>query len=234
MDGIHHFFMYRLQEVALLFLAGIYFVRLIWLHRRFQATGDRQPRAARPGTGPVKGAIYSMGVLSRPWHLESARNHPFLYTQFILFHLGVAAAIALSIILPYAPGWLAWPPLRWTLGVFIGMGFAASLLRLYRRVADPAIRAMNTFDDYFSIGLLAIWLFLAFWVAGIFAADAAVKDTFFILTAFFLFYVPFSKISHYIYYPLSRYLLGRTLGWRGVYPLALARISNSSKSRRTP
>jgi hypothetical protein len=41
---------------------------------------------------------------------------------------------------------------------------------------------------------------------------------FFILTAFFLIYVPFSKISHYLYYPFSRIFLGRTLGRRGVWP----------------
>ena len=43
--------------------------------------------------------------------------------------------------------------------------------------------------------------------------------TYFILTAFFLVYVPFSKISHYLYYPFTRYYLGKTLGHRGVYPM---------------
>jgi hypothetical protein len=31
--------------------------------------------------------------------------------------------------------------------------------------------------------------------------------------------VPFSKISHYLYYPFTRYYLGKTLGRRGVYPM---------------
>ena len=42
---------------------------------------------------------------------------------------------------------------------------------------------------------------------------------FFVLTAFFLVYVPFSKISHYLYYPFTRYYLGKTMGYRGVYPV---------------
>ena len=42
---------------------------------------------------------------------------------------------------------------------------------------------------------------------------------YFFLTAFFLVYVPFSKISHYLYYPFARWYLGRTLGHRGVMPL---------------
>jgi hypothetical protein len=40
---------------------------------------------------------------------------------------------------------------------------------------------------------------------------------FFALTAFFLIYVPFSKIGHYLYYPFTRFFLGRTMGHRGVY-----------------
>ena len=43
--------------------------------------------------------------------------------------------------------------------------------------------------------------------------------TYFLLTAFFLMYVPFSKISHYLYYPFTRYYLGKTLGYRGVTPM---------------
>ena len=37
-------------------------------------------------------------------------------------------------------------------------------------------------------------------------------------TSFFLIYVPFSKISHYLYYPFTRYWLGKTLGHRGSMP----------------
>ena len=42
---------------------------------------------------------------------------------------------------------------------------------------------------------------------------------YFIMTAFFLMYVPFSKISHYVYYPFTRYYFGKTMGYRGVYPI---------------
>ena len=37
-------------------------------------------------------------------------------------------------------------------------------------------------------------------------------------TSFFLIYVPFSKISHYLYYPFTRFWIGRTLGHRGSMP----------------
>ena len=45
---------------------------------------------------------------------------------------------------------------------------------------------------------------------------------YFFLTAFFLIYVPFSKISHYLYYPFTRYYLGKSLGRRGVFPMKRA------------
>ena len=41
---------------------------------------------------------------------------------------------------------------------------------------------------------------------------------FLLYTSFFLIYVPFSKISHYLYYPFTRYWLGRSLGHRGSMP----------------
>ena len=51
------------------------------------------------------------------------------------------------------------------------------------------------------------------------AALILIVVTYFIMTAFFLMYVPFSKISHYLYYPFTRYYFGKTMGYRGVYPI---------------
>jgi len=38
------------------------------------------------------------------------------------------------------------------------------------------------------------------------------------VTAVFLFYVPFSKISHYVYWFFARVLMGVRYGRRGVMP----------------
>src|SRR4030042_1239767 len=53
---------------------------------------------------------------------------------------------------------------------------------------------------------------------------------YFFMTAFFLIYVPFSKISHYLYYPFTRFYFGRTMGHRGVYPLKHSPQPKPSKS----
>jgi nitrate reductase gamma subunit len=106
------------------------------------------------------------------------------------------------------------------LQTLFGLGFLVGLGRFIRRLVSPYIRAISTPDDIFSIALLAVWLAFAFM-----AAPNNRSETefwllgYFFLTAVFLFYVPFSKISHYIFYPFTRWYLGKTLGHRGVYPL---------------
>jgi nitrate reductase gamma subunit len=93
-------------------------------------------------------------------------------------------------------------------------------LRLLRRIRDSYLRAISSPDDYFSVALLTVWFAFA-----VLAAPNHRQSrewpllAYFLLTAFFLMYVPFSKISHYLYYPFARWYLGRSLGHRGVYPV---------------
>jgi nitrate reductase gamma subunit len=143
----------------------------------------------------------------------------------LVFHLGVVAAIALSFIIPYAPGWLASRGLVTALQLAIGAAFLVGLMRLYRRVSQKVMRVISTPDDYFSLALLTTWFLFAVLAAPNRPERGAfVLLAYFFLTAFFLLYVPFSKISHYLYYPFTRYYLGRTLIHRGVYPLHRVRL----------
>jgi len=102
----------------------------------------------------------------------------------------------------------------------IGAASIVGVLRTWRRLREPVVKSISTPDDYASLALLTVWF--------LFGVAAAPNSTaagewpllaYFVLTAFFLVYVPFSKISHYLYYPFTRYWLGRTLGYRGVFPL---------------
>jgi nitrate reductase gamma subunit len=214
-----HFAEHRLQEVALLIMATVYTIRLIWLFR-FKAGGDRQGRTGRFSTSPQKGALYSLANIAMPWAMESTRTNPVFWVQFALFHLGVTAAIALSFVIPYGPSLLENGLVVLGFQGFIGVAFLIGCYRIYRRVSDKTMRAISTPDDYFSLCLLTLWF--AF---GVLAAPNDISSgegimlTFFLLTAFFLIYVPFSKIGHYLYYPITRYYLGRSLGYRGVYPI---------------
>jgi nitrate reductase gamma subunit len=111
--------------------------------------------------------------------------------------------------------------------IITGAACVVGLMRMVRRVGSRYMRAISSPDDYFSLALLAVWLFSATVAApyGVYetheltTAGVWLRLTFFLMTAFFLIYVPFSKISHYLYYPFTRYYFGKTMGYRGVYPV---------------
>lgn len=221
---------------CLVFMAVVYTLKIRWILLH-PAGKDRQAPTGDPDTTPQKGAVYSLFNIAMPWAMPSTRNNPLFYAQFVIFHVCVATSIAMSFIFSYKPVWLASDAAVTALQVIFGAGFAVGLYRLARRVFTPVMRMISAPDDYFSMALLLVWVAFSFMVAGqapAFAvamgqldaaqvASPALNDTpliiYYFLTAFFLFYVPFSKISHYIYYPFTRWYLGRTMGHRGVYPM---------------
>jgi nitrate reductase gamma subunit len=209
----------RLQILALLFMAVVYCIRIAWF-LRFPAGRERQGKTGPANTTSLKGILYSWAIIAQPWAMESSRKMFFLYAQFVVFHLGVAAAIVLSFMIPYAPSLLE---NRWVCLGFQGITAAAcavGVLRMVRRVGSRHMRAISSPDDYFSLALLTVWLFSALLASpNSTAFGEGALLAFFILTAFFLVYVPFSKISHYLYYPFTRYYFGKSMGYRGVYPV---------------
>ncbi len=214
-----HFSAHTLQEVALGFMTLVYVMRIIWFLRHKAGT-ERQAPTGSLDTTKAKGIVYSWANIVMPWAMESTRKKPFLYAQFVAFHLGVTAAIGLSFVIPYAPQLLENQTVVLLLRIVIGAAFVVGVLRIIRRVSDPYMRALSSPDDYFSLVLLTVW-FLFAWLAvpNQTAGGEWHLITYFILTAFFLIYVPFSKISHYLYYPFTRYYFGKSMGYRGVYPL---------------
>jgi nitrate reductase gamma subunit len=220
MSELLHFSEHTLQEVALGFMALVYTTRIAWF-LRFKAGGERQASTGTPKrTTPKRGILYSWANVAMPWAMESTRRQYLIYAQFVIFHLGVTAAIGLSFVIPYWPHLLESQTLVLILQIIIGAAFLVGVIRIFRRVGNNYMRAISSPDDYFSLLLLTVWFFFA---------TLAVPNntsggewhllTYFILTAFFLIYVPFSKISHYLYYPFTRYYLGKTMGHRGVYPV---------------
>ena len=219
MSTLLHFAEHTLQEVALLFMGVVYITRILWF-LRFKAGKERQAPTGPPSTTVAKGVLYSWANIAMPWAMESTRTKFFLYVQFVIFHLGVTAAIALSVVIPYWPGVMESTLLVLVTQILIGAACATGIYRIVRRVSNPYMRAISSPDDYFSLALLTVWFFF-----GVLAAPNDISGgegymlTFFILTAFFLIYVPFSKISHYLYYPFTRYYFGKSMGYRGVFPL---------------
>jgi len=219
MSELLHFSEHTLQEIALVFMALVYITRLTWL-LRFKAGRERQAPTGPGDTNSRKGIWYSLANVAMPNAMESTRTRLFFYLQFVLFHIGVTAAIGLSFVIPYAPGWLESGLLVLIFRVAIGAAFLVGVGRIIRRISNKYVRAISTPDDYFSLLLLTVWFAFAFLaVPNQISGGEGIMITYFFMTAFFLVYVPFSKICHYLYYPFTRYYLGKTLGRRGVYPL---------------
>jgi len=219
MSELLHFAEHLLQEGALVFMAFVYTLRLRWL-LRFKAGQERQAPTGLGDTSPRRGFIYSWANVAMPWAMESTRQKKFLYLQFVVFHLGVVAAIGLSFVIPYAAHWLTSQVLVLIFQVVIGGACLVGVIRLVRRLGNPYMRAISTPDDVFALVLLTVWFGFAFFaVPNSTAGGEWHLLTYFFMTAFFLVYVPFSKISHYLYYPFTRYYLGKTMGHRGVFPV---------------
>jgi len=220
----------EVQIAALAFLAIVYTARLAWIFR-FRTRKDRTLAAGRAGAG----AGYSLMNVAMPRAMESTRKHPGFYAQFVLFHLGVTTAIAATFIIPYAPGLFEFRPLMRLFQAVIAAAFLVGLIRLVRRLTHPVLRQVSSPDDYFSLVLLILWF-----GAGVLAVPNRPERgegpliAFFGLTAFFLVYVPFSKICHYLYYPFTRYYLGRSLGHRGAFPPAEAKRTRDRSAGENP
>jgi hypothetical protein len=108
-DSLLHFAENELQIGALIFMAVVYGLKIRWI-LGFPAARDRQAPARNPGRSARKGAWLSLLQIAMPWAMGSTRQHPLLYAQFALFHLAVAASIAMSFLIPYAPGTIAGNP----------------------------------------------------------------------------------------------------------------------------
>jgi nitrate reductase gamma subunit len=209
-------FLYILQNevqiIALSFLGIVYVIRVIWLFR-FQSQRER----TYPAGSENSGILLSMMTIAMPWAMESIRKKPGFYVQFAIFHLGVIAAITATFIIPY------WPQLFESRGcvvlfqILVGAAFFVGVMRLFRRITNPAVRLISTADDYFSLVLMTVYFAVAVWaIPNTYEKNEWPLILFFALTAFFLVYVPFSKIGHYLYYPFTRFFIGRTMGHRGV------------------
>jgi nitrate reductase gamma subunit len=205
----------EVQITALIFMGTVYVFRIVWIFR-FKPSRER----TTPAGSKKAGITYSLMNITMPWAMESARKKPTFYAQFVIFHLGVAAAITATFIIPYWPEAFEIKAVAWLFQVVIAAALIVGLIRLYRRVRKPAVRLISTLDDYLSL-IFVIFYFAAGFLAipNRYQAAEWPLILFFGLTAFFLAYVPFSKISHYLYYPFTRYFLGKTLGHRGVFPV---------------
>ncbi|MDQ7782758.1 MAG: hypothetical protein RDU20_07755 [Desulfomonilaceae bacterium] len=209
--------LYILQEpvqyVCLLFMASLYAMKIYQLMKK-----PGPPEKAELKGDRYAGAVHSLANVLRPWGMESTRNHMYFYTEFVIFHIAVALTIGSTFLIPLTP-WLMTPLVSKVIMVFMGLAFLIGLRRIYRRFTVPEIRIISSPDDYFAITLMTVFFGVGFvtmylWIQG--RPETGWMWIFFLMTTFFLLYVPFSKISHYVLYPFGRVMYGQIFGGRGV------------------
>jgi nitrate reductase gamma subunit len=209
--------LYILQEpvqyMALSFMALMYIIKIRQMLKK-----PIPPEKAELKGDRVAGALESLTNVLKPWSMESTRKNLFFYAEFMIFHIAVALTIGATFFIPLVPS-LMTPAVSKVFMLFMGLAFLIGLRRIYRRLTVPEIKIISSPDDYFAISLMTVFFAVGFvamwmWING--NPDTGWMWIFFLLTTFFLLYVPFSKISHYILYPFGRVNFGRTFGGRGV------------------
>ena len=171
----------EVQIVALAFMGTVYILRLIWMFK-FKAGKE----ITDPVGNPRVGVAYSMMNVAMPWAMESARKNWSFYTQFVIFHIGVVAAISATFIIPFWPGAFEIKALVRIFQLALGDAFAVGIIRLIRRITSPTMRLISTPDDYFSLVLMS-----SFFASGVFAVPNEYEVSewplifFFIMTTLF-------------------------------------------------
>jgi len=211
--------------IALVVMAIVYTLKIRWL-LSFNLGKDKSAPGNPGQSNKQRGARYSLWNVAMPWSMESTRKPKgfIFYLSFVIFHLGVVAGISLAFVSTIAPDFLRVPVVGYTMLVFLVAAFLVSVYRVFRRTLRPLMRLISTPDDYFSLLMLTIWFGLGActqaYLMGVWGmTNETLLVAYLYLTSFFLLYVPFSKISHYLYYPFTRTYIGRALGHRGSYPV---------------
>jgi len=201
------------QYMCLTFMALMYANKIYQLLKK-----PFPPEKAELKGDRVAGALLSLTNVLRPGDMESTQKNPYFYAEFLIFHIAVALTIGYTFFIPLTPQLMA-PAVTTVIMIFMGLAFLIGLRRIYRRVAVPEIRIISTPDDYFAIILMTMFFAVGFvtmylWMQG--KPETGWMWLYFLMTTFFLLYVPFSKISHYVLYPFGRINFGMIFGGRGV------------------
>lgn len=188
-------------------------VALWWQARRALAAG--RPRIEAPPKGSASaGVLYAFGVGMSPWAKESGREHLVVWLTGVMFHLGIFAALALSVI---AVGGWQWPMgLARVVAPLVAAALVAGIGLLVRRLRDPNLRAISSPDDYASNILVGLLLASALVSTALGTGTASML---FVATVVFL-YAPLGKIRHCVFFFLARLGFGRLVGRRGILPHA--------------
>ena len=204
---------HEVHYIALAIMGTVYIAKILWI-LRFKPMKERTPAKG----SHTAGIIASYLCLFTPWGMESTMKKWYKWVEFAIFHIGISLAITLSFLISLDAqsiltiGWL-----MNVFHIFFIASFIITVIRLGRRIFSPVNKAISHPDDYFSIFMMVVWFFLGT-VMMFIPENTLFLGLYLGCTAFLIAYVPFSKMSHYIMWPFSRYYFGKHFGHRGTYP----------------
>jgi hypothetical protein len=207
-DTFLNFAKFELQIIALSLFALLYALKV------YQLMKLPWPKDVAPKRGHQElGVVYSFAWLVSPWSMSSTTQHWGRWLEFAIYHLGAGAAILGTFTIPFAPA-LMTRPVSLVMAALTAGALLVGAIKLWRRITMKELSIISTPDDYFS--LVAVEAFFFFTVMALVTGARGWMLAYFLITAAFLIYVPFSKISHYVYWFFARVFFGLRYGRRGI------------------
>ena len=212
--------MYQFVTGPLLWLSFAIFVvgcivRVVRYIRGLDWQADRVAYTVHFSYG-MKGAIRSIAFWLFPFGTRSWRNNPVFTVVFFVFHIGLLVTpvflLAHNIILKERWGFSLWTIPESVADVMtVGVIVAASFLVL-RRIALPEVRILTTTYDFVVLAIA-----VAPFVTGFIAHHIASDYKFWVIVhvicgEIMMIAIPFTKLSHFVLFFMSRGQLGMDYG----------------------
>jgi len=212
--------MYKFVTGPLLWLSFTIFVvgcivRIILYIRGLDWQVDRVAYTTHFSYG-IKGAIRSIAFWLFPFGTRSWRNNPVFTVVFFVFHIGLLVTpvflLAHNIILRERWGFSLWTMPESVADVLTIVVIIAAIFLILRRIALPEVRILTTTYDFV---ILAITV--APFVTGFITHYIASDYKFWLIVhvicgEIMLIAIPFTKLSHFVLFFMSRAQLGMDYG----------------------
>ncbi|MDF1591550.1 MAG: hypothetical protein P1P89_08570 [Desulfobacterales bacterium] len=212
--------MYQFVTGPLLWLSFAIFiigciVRIIRYVKGLNWQADRVAYTAHFSYG-MKGAVRSVVFWLLPFGTRSWRKNPFFTALFLVFHTGLLITpiflTAHNIILKERWGFSFWTIPESAADLLTIALIVASIFIILRRIALPEVRILTTVYD-FAVIIIAVAPFVTGFIAHHMASDYKLWTILHIICGeIMLIAIPFTKLSHFVLFFMSRGQLGMDYG----------------------
>lgn len=222
-DNVLEFARGPLFEAALLVFIGGLIYRLVtivllgWKHDRVPARGSKLAGTAKSF---LKGILIWPFI---PWVKNTFKRNPVIYIAGGLFHLGLLVVIFLGTahmlvwksLLGFGWPTLALPIVDWLAAVAI----VAMIILFINRLINPVLKLITGPAEWINLLLVFLPMLTGYMMTHHMLSPYEMLFSLHMLAVdVLLIWIPFSRISHFIFYFFARTIHGREFGKRAVAP----------------